>query len=324
MRAAVTGGSGVVGRPLVRTLVEEGHEVVALARSDGAASTIEGEGARVVVGDILDRVRLGSLVDGADWVFHVAGVNEMCPKDPANMDRVNIEGTANVLAACQVARVGRLIHTSSAAAIGERQGTVGTEISPHRGSYLSRYERSKHQAEQLVLAGAGALDVVVVNPSSVQGPGRASGTGKLLLDVLNGRLPFLVDTTVSIVDIDDCARGHLLAASHGVSGQRYILSGASVGIIDAVALLSEVTGRALRPRYLPGWAAAAGAGVVEFGSRVLGRRPKLCREMVRVMRAGHVYDGSRATRELGLQYRPLELTIRRTVEWFETEGLLAH
>jgi dihydroflavonol-4-reductase len=278
----------------------------------------------VVVGDILDRATLGSLVDRADWVFHVAGVNEMCPKDPAHMDRVNIEGTANVLAACQVARVGRLIHTSSAAAIGERQGAVGTEISPHRGSFLSRYERSKHQAEQLVLAEAGALDVVVVNPSSVQGPGRATGTGKLLLDMLNGRLPFLVDTTVSIVDIDDCARGHLLAASNGVSGQRYLLSGASVGIIDAVALLSEVTGRTLRPRYLPGWVAAAGAGVVEFGSRVLGRQPKLCREMVRVMRAGHVYDGSRATRELGLQYRPLQLTIRRAVEWFETEGLLAH
>jgi dihydroflavonol-4-reductase len=298
--------------------------VVALARSHGAAATIEGEGARVVVGDILDRATLGSLVDRADWVFHVAGVNEMCPKDPAHMDRVNIEGTANVLAACQVARVGRLIHTSSAAAIGERQGAVGTEISPHRGSFLSRYERSKHQAEQLVLAEAGALDVVVVNPSSVQGPGRATGTGKLLLDMLNGRLPFLVDTTVSIVDIDDCARGHLLAASNGVSGQRYLLSGASVGIIDAVALLSEVTGRTLRPRYLPGWVAAAGAGVVEFGSRVLGRQPKLCREMVRVMRAGHVYDGSRATRELGLQYRPLQLTIRRAVEWFETEGLLAH
>ena len=298
--------------------------MVALARSHGAAATIEGEGARVVVGDILDRATLGSLVDRADWVFHVAGVNEMCPKDPAHMDRVNIEGTANVLAACQVARVGRLIHTSSAAAIGERQGAVGTEISPHRGSFLSRYERSKHQAEQLVLAEAGALDVVVVNPSSVQGPGRATGTGKLLLDMLNGRLPFLVDTTVSIVDIDDCARGHLLAASNGVSGQRYLLSGASVGIIDAVALLSEVTGRTLRPRYLPGWVAAAGAGVVEFGSRVLGRQPKLCREMVRVMRAGHVYDGSRATRELGLQYRPLQLTIRRAVEWFETEGLLAH
>ena len=322
MRVAVTGGSGVVGRPLVRTLVEEGHQVAALARSDGSAATVEGQGARVVVGDVLDRVTLGRLVDGADWVFHVAGVNEMCPKDPAHMDRVNIGGTANVLTACQVAGVGCLIYTSSAAAIGERQGSVGTETSPHRGGYLSRYERSKHQAEQLVLAEAGDLDVVVVNPSSVQGPGRASGTGKLLLDVLNGQLPFLVDTTVSIVDIDDCTRGHLLAARHGVPGERYILSGASVGIIDAIALLSEVTGRTLRPRYLPGWLAAAGVGVIEAGSKALGRRPKLCREMVRVMRAGHTYDGSRATRELGLEYHPLELTVRRTVEWFETEGLL--
>jgi dihydroflavonol-4-reductase len=279
-------------------------------------------GAAPMEGDVLDPVGLAPAFAGKDWVFHVAGVNEMCSPDPDYMDLVNIQGTRNVLDACLSAGVGRLIHTSSAAAIGEAQGTVGREDSDHRGHYLSRYERSKHLSERVVLEEAADLDVVVVNPSSVQGPGRATGTGRLLLDVLNGRLPLLVDTTVSIVDIDDCSAGHLLAAERGNRGERYILSGASLTMTEALEMLRAVTGRRLAPRFAPGWTAMAGAGVVEAGARVLRRRAPVCREMVRVLRAGHTYDGSRATRDLGLAYTPIETTIRRTVEWFREEGLL--
>lgn len=323
MKVAITGGSGVVGRSVVRHLVVEGHQVVALARSAGSAAELERLGASPVNGDVLDIDALRGLVTGADRVFHIAGVNEMCSRDPDHMDRVNIDGTRNVMRATLEAGARRMIHTSSAVTIGEARGTIGIESSPHRGSYLSRYERSKHLSEQLVFEEAGDLDVVAVNPSSVQGPGRSTGTGKLILDLLNGSLPFLVATNVSIVDIDDCARGHLLAAEKGASGDRYILSGATFDMTGALALLARVTGRRLRPRFLPGWMASAGAAVIEVGASVTGRPPKACREMVRVLRAGHSYDGGRATRELGLDYTPLEDTIRRTVDWFESEGLLA-
>lgn len=322
MKVAVTGGSGVVGRPLLRKLVEEGHQVAALARSSGSASVIEGLGAVPVDGDVLDRDSLRRLVGGAEWVFHIAGVNEMCSRRPELMDRVNIVGTANALTASQAAGVGRLIHTSSAVTIGETPGTVGREDSPHRGSYLSRYEQSKHEAERLVLEEAGDMEVVCVNPSSVQGPGRATGTGRLVLDVLTGRLPVLVETNVSIVDIDDCASGHLLAAAKGRPGHRYLLSGASFGMAEILDLLTRVAGRETSPRFIPGWAAWAGAGLIELGAKLVRRKPRVCREMVRVLRAGHVYDGSRATRELGLDYTTLEDTIRRTIAWFEAEGLL--
>lgn len=323
MKVAVTGGSGVVGRPLLRKLVEEGHDVTALVRSGTAAAEVDAIGAGPLAGDVLDPASLDRLVTGAEWVFHVAGINEMCSRDPEQMDRVNIEGTGNVLEVCRRAGVRRLIHTSSAATIGEPHGETGNEATNHRGRYLSRYERSKHISEQLLLESAGDLDVVVVNPSSVQGPGRATGTGKLILDVLNQRLPFLVETWVSIVDIEDCARGHLLAAERGVAGERYLLSGASFAIGEVLDLLVEVSGRPIRPRFLPGWAASFGAGIVELAAGVTGRRPPVCREMLRVLRAGHRYDGSRATLELGLVYNPLEVTIRRTVEWFEQQGLLS-
>jgi dihydroflavonol-4-reductase len=322
VRAAVTGGSGVVGRAVVRHLVEAGHEVAALAHSEASAEHLVRTGASTVPGDVLDPLTLRDLVAGADIVFHIAGVNQICSPDPDHMDRVNIDGTRNVLAACREAGTQRMVHTSSAAAIGEAPGTIGSESSPHHGVYLSRYERSKHLSEKLVFAEAGGVEVIAVNPSSVQGPGRATGTGKLFLDVLAGRLPFLVDTYVSIVDIDDCARGHLLAAENGVAGERYLLSGAGLDMRSAMALLAEVTGRDLRPRFIPGWVAAVAAGAVELAEKARGRRPRVCREMIHVLRAGHRYDGTRATRELGLGYTPIEVTIHRTVEWFRREGLL--
>lgn len=322
MKVGVTGGSGVVGRALVRHLVGEGHQVTALARSAATAAVLASLGAMPVDGDVLDPATLGPLAHGKDWVFHVAGVNEMCLLDPDHMDLVNIQGTRNMLDACRSAGVGRMIHTSSAAAIGEAGGTIGTESSPHAGRYLSRYERSKHLSEQMLFEEAGDFDVVAVNPSSVQGPGRSSGTGKLILDLVNGELPFLVKTRLSIVDIDDCARGHVLAAENGARGERYILNGASFSIGEVLDVLSETVGRRLSPRFIPGWVASAGAASIELGARVTRRRPPFCREMVRVLRAGHAYDGSRATRELDLHYTPIENTIRRTVDWFREQGLL--
>ena len=322
MKVGVTGGSGVVGRALIRHLVGEGHQVSALARTPASAAELAGLGATPVDGDVIDPPGLVPLVEGKDWVFHVAGINEMCSPDPDLMDLVNIQGTRNVMEACRFAGVGRMIHTSSAAAIGEAHGTIGSEESRHRGSYLSRYERSKHLSEQLVLEEAGDLDVVVVNPSSVQGPGRATGTGKLILDLLNGRLQFLVETTVSIVDIDDCAEGHVLAAERGATGQRYILNGSSSSISRLVDLFNQVTGRSLAPRFLPAWVATAGAPALELGARITNRRP---RSVVRWSGCSGLVTPTTGAGPPGSwdsSYTPLETTITRTVDWFRDQGLL--
>lgn len=322
MNVAVTGGSGVVGSAVVRHLVDAGHEVKALARSDASAARLASLGAKAMPGDVLDKTSLDRLVEGCQWVFHVAGVNELCSPDPGRLQQVNVEGTRLVVRACREQGVARMIHTSSGVTIGEEQGVLATEDTPHRGWYLSDYERSKTEAERVLIAEANGLDVVAVNPSSVQGPGRATGTGRLFLDAARGRLRFLIDTTISVVDIDDCARGHLRAAERGEPGQRYLLSGATLTTGEALAALAEVTGVDPAPRFLPVQLANAAAAVVEGASKLARRRPLLCREMIRVMRFGHRYDGSKATRELGLDYTPIEVTIRRAIEWFRSEGLL--
>ncbi|MDX1468610.1 MAG: SDR family NAD(P)-dependent oxidoreductase [Acidimicrobiia bacterium] len=322
MTVAVTGGSGVVGSALVRHLLASGAEVRALARGEVSADTLRRLGAETVHGDVLDLQSLRPLVAGVDLVFHVAGVNEICPARPRRMWDVNVEGTRNVVEACRLAGVPRLVHTSSASTIGQEKGEIGSESTTHRGWYLSDYERSKSAAERLALEASGELDVVVVNPASVQGPGRATGTGRIFLAAARKRLPVAVDVEVSLVDIDDCSEGHVLAAERGRRGERYLLAGATLRVSDALAVLSEALGEEVGSRFVPPGSLMPVAALVEAVFAVSGRAAPLCREAVRVWAHGHAYDGTRASRELGLRYTPLRETIGRTVEWFRAEGLL--
>jgi len=322
MKVAVTGGSGVVGKAVVQHLVEAGHEVRALARSEAAAGVVHSLGAEPMPGDVLDEPSVERLVSGAEQVFHVAGVNEMCSRDPSRMWRVNVDGSVIVLEASARAGARRLIHTSSAVTIGEAHRTVGTEASLHRGSFLSEYERSKTEAERLVLGTHRHIEVVAVNPSSVQGPGRSTGTGAILLAAAKGSLPVLVDTTISIVDIRDCARGHLLAALNGKPGERYLLSGAVLTVREAVRMLNGILGRTRSPWFIRPEAVVAVTPLVDAASRLAGRRSPLCAESARVLLHGHRHDGSKATRELGLEYTPIESTLEQTVDWFAESGLI--
>lgn len=325
MSVFVTGSSGVVGRAVLAGIVAEGHPVTALVRSAAAARTALDLGAeRVVEGDVLDRAALLEGMRDAATVFHIAGMNAFCLADPEPMYRVNIEGSRLVAETAARAGVARLVYTSSASALGETHGSIGREDSPHRGSYLSHYERSKHLAEQAVdeVAARTGLDVVSVLPSSVQGPGRASGTGKLFVDIVNGRLPAIIDTRLSIVDIDDCAAGHLAAWHDGTAGQRYVLNGASMTVREGLDLLEQVAGVTVSLPTLPGPVVSAGVTLAEVFTRARGRTPRFCREMVATLRHGHHYDGSRASAELGLVYTPIETTLRRTLRWFAEQGLL--
>jgi dihydroflavonol-4-reductase len=322
--ALVTGGTGFVGGAVVRALVEQRWDVVALARTEASAGALARVGARAALGHVHNPDSIRRAVTGCDVVFHAAGLNASCLPDPSPLFRVNVEGTRNVLEAAARAGVRRFVHTSSAAVIGEPAGTVGREDTAHRGWFLTAYERSKFDAEGLVLDRGPALglEVVCVDPASVQGPGRAEGTARLLLAAARGRLPLAVDAWLSFVDIDDCALGHVRAAERGRPGERYILSGGSVRVRQALRSLRGVTGRPSRTWFIPGRAVLPAAAMVEVAARALGRTPPVCREVVRAGLHGHRYDGSRATRELGLDYTPLEETLRRTVAWFADQGFL--
>jgi dihydroflavonol-4-reductase len=323
-RVFVTGGSGLIGGALVERLVGRGDHVVALARSDAAAAGLSARGAEIVRGDLLDEAALVEGMRASAVAFNVAGVNTLCPTDRAPLYRVNRDGARAMVRAAAAAGVGRLVHTSSAATLGEAEGTIGTEDSPHRGWFLSDYERSKTEGERAVLdeAARTGVDVVCVNPSSVQGPGRTGGTGRILLALLDRRLPVFVDTRISVTDIADAVEGHVLAAERGARGRRYVLCGATLTTAEAFAVLSRVSGRVVRPLVVPAAVASAAGAVAEAVYRGARRHPPFCRAMARTLLHGHAYDGSRAALELGLRYTPVEDTLRRTLLWAQAEGLV--
>lgn len=319
MRSAVTGGSGTVGSALIAHLVESGHQVKALARSRDAEEVVVGLGATPVPGDVRDADSVGELVSGCDVVFHVAGVNELCPRDPKRMWEVNVEGTRVVVDAARRKGVGRLVHTSSAVAVSGSEESSGLPR-----SYVSEYQRSKVRAEEVASDEAGDVELVVVNPSSVQGPGRATGTGALFLSAARGRLKVVTNTTFSLVDVRDCARGHLLAAERGRPGERYLLSGVTLTMPEAIRLLKEVAGADVSPRYLPSMVTSIAGRLGDLWALVSRRPPLFCSETARVMTQEHRYDGGKATRDLGLEYTDVTQTLADTIAWYRQEGLLGN
>jgi dihydroflavonol-4-reductase len=321
-RTFITGGTGLLGGAILEALLREGRDVSALCRSAESRSKLEAMGATPVEADLLDPEGLEKAMIGCDVVYHAGGMNVFCVKNRSALFEVNVQGSLNVVEAALRAGVRRVVYTSSAATIGEKSGTVGREDSMHRGWFLSEYERSKYEAERAVLdlARSKDLDLVCVNPSSAQGPGRAGGTAKIIIYYLTGKLKYFVNTRFSIVDMDDCSRGHILAEQNGRSWNRYVLNGGTISAIDALGLMARITGVKYVPRFIPGRLAIGAAGVASNVFRLRGKSPPVCSEMVRTLVHGHAYDGTRAARELGFEYTPIEDTLERTVRWLIDQG----
>jgi dihydroflavonol-4-reductase len=344
VRAFLTGGTGLVGGALLRLLLAQGAEVRALARTDEAAARLAALGAEPVRGRLADEGSLRRGLAGCDVAFNAAGVNAICPRDPRAMVEANAHGPALVVRAAAAAGVARVVHTSSAAVLGERPGAVGPQERPgavgpqERPGAVgpqerpparpprTRYARAKLLGERAALA-AGVetgVEVVCVNPASVQGPGRATGTARLLLAAARNPVIVLVRTWISLVDLEDCALAHLLAARRGRPGARYVLSAPPITTARAVEVVRAAAGRPRRVVWLPRGLARGLVPLAGLARLVPARGdPLLCADAVATVLDGHRYDGALAERELGLRCRPAEETIRRQLAWFRAEGLLA-
>jgi dihydroflavonol-4-reductase len=322
-RAVVTGATGFLGRAIVAELVAAGRPVRALVRSDAAAGIVAALGAEPVRGDMRIPSTLEAGFADCEVVYHAAGVNAFCLPDPRPLFEVNVAGSRAVALAAATAGVGKLIYTSSAVTL-DAEGAHPRAVPANRRRFLSNYAQSKIEAEQAVMqvAAQTGLTVVCVNPASVQGPGRTSGTARLLLGYLNGRLRVAVDGPLNIVDIADCTRGHILAEQKGAGGERYLLCGASMTFREGLELLGSIAGLDDAPPFLPARLAYALASGIEAVGHLRNRRSPFCREMVRTLTEGSPYDGTRATRDLGLVYTPIETSMRRTIAWYIAQGLV--
>jgi len=321
-RILVTGATGFVGGLLLTRLVRERRAVRVLVRkpADRERLPVTG-GVELALGALGDDEALVRAADGCGVIYHVAGMNRLCLADPLPLYRVNVEGTRRVLQAARTAGVRRVVYTSSAATLGGDGTRVVDEKTAQPGDFTSHYARSKFEAEQVALSFHG-LEVVAVNPSSVQGPGRTTGTAKVFIDYLNGRLPFDLPARFGLCYTEDCVSGHLLAETRGTAGQRYVLNTATLSNVDAIDLIGEIAGLRKRPWTLPLGVAMAVATGVELLSKWRSHEPTLCRESVRTLGHPHLYDGSRAERELGVRYTPIRAALEATVRWYIEQGLV--
>lgn len=312
----ITGATGFVGSALARRLAEAGEPVRILRRATSRLDLLgdTSDAVEHAIGDVTDIESLERAMDGVDTVFHVAAIVAFGRRARPRLRRVNVEGTANVVNAALHTGVRRLVHTSSIAALGRSAGaTILDESAVWTPSPLnSAYAISKHDAEREVQRSvAEGLDAVIVNPALIWGPGRSGeGTFDMAERLARGHLPLAPPGTTSVVDVEDVVSGLIAARDRGGRGERTILAAETLPWPTIVATLADALG-VDTPRTAPGWLLSAGGVLGDAVGLVTRSEPPLTRETARTAQAEIGYDGSRAERELGIQYRPFAETARR-------------
>jgi dihydroflavonol-4-reductase len=325
MISAVTGASGHLGGNLVRALLEEGRTVRVLARADRRA--LQGLDVQVVEGDISDPASLRALVDGAQTVFHCAGRISIVGAEGGLVERTNVGGVRNVVAACRDAKVGRLVHCSSIHAFDTRpkDKVIDETRELALGPGHAPYDRSKAEGQSVVVEAARkGLDAVIINPGAVIGPFdyKPSRMGSVFLDIYHGRLPMLIDGGYNWVDVRDVSRGALLAEKKGRTGESYLLTGHWKHIRDVSRVIGTLSARRTTQAAAPPWVAWAASWFSLGWGKIVGKTPKFTPAAIVAIQSHRLISHDKATRELGYEPRPFEDTMRDTMAWFREAGLL--
>lgn len=328
MKTLVTGGTGFVGSHLVRVLLERGEEVRCLVRSTSRRDNLNELNVEFVAGDLRNLDSLRQASKGCRVVYHCAADYRLWCKDPNEMYENNVEGTDNVMQAAFDAGVERVVYTSTVGCLGlNDNGSPANEENPVSiDDMIGHYKRSKFLAEETVRRWAQrGLPVVIVNPSTPVGELdiKPTPTGKIIVDFLRGKMFGYVDTGMNLIDVRDCAQGHVLAAEKGRVGERYILGGRNVTLKQMFDLLASVTEVASPKMKVPHWVAEAYARAENFWSiNLAGREPDVPLESVKMARHKMWFDASKAVRELDLPQSSIERALERAVKWFREHGYI--
>jgi dihydroflavonol-4-reductase len=326
MKAFVTGATGFVGSHVAHVLAEQGADLRLLVRTGSDPKNIQGLNADRVIGDLCEPESIDRAMAGCDVVFHVAADYRLWVRDPAQMYQANVEGTRTILQAARKNHVRRVVYTSSVATMGFTvRNTPVDESSPvSLENMIGHYKRSKYMAEEVALAaGHDGIDVVVVNPSTPVGEQdiKPTPTGRIVVDFLKKKFPAYVDTGLNMVDVRECARGHVAALEKGRSGERYILGGENLTLKQILDKLAAITGLP-SPRVRLPYAVALASGVVDtvVTGVVLRREPRVTLDAVRMGRKKMFVSSAKAERELGWKAVPVDAALRRAVQWFKDNG----
>jgi dihydroflavonol-4-reductase len=325
MKAFVTGATGFIGASLTRELLKDGFEVKVLARPGSDRRNLAGLPIEICDGDLLNRDSLDAALGGCDVLFHAAADYRLWTADPKSMYAINVDGTRSLLESALKHGIGKVVYTSSVGTLGNPgDGTPGTESTPvSLADMVGHYKKSKflaeREAESFVARG---LPLVIVNPSTPVGPLdiKPTPTGKIIVDFLNRKMPAYLDTGLNIIDVEDCARGHILALHKGQIGGKYILGNENLTLREIFAMLAEVTGLPAPRVRLPYTPILMAAYLNEAMAKITGREPLIPLAGVQMAKKFMFFDSAKAVNELGLPHRPVMASLKRAAEWFRASG----
>ena len=311
---------------MARVVQSNGAELRLLVRPSSRLDNIVDLNAERALGDLRDLNSLKHAMAGCDVVFHVAADYRLWAVNGQELYDSNVEGTRNVLQAAKDCGVRRVVYTSSVATMGfGNNGRLTDENTPVTlSNMIGDYKRSKFIAERLVIdAARDGQDVVMVNPTTPIGEGdiKPTPTGRIIVDFLKRKFPAYVDTGLNLLDVLDCAKGHILALEEARPGERYILGGENLTLKQILDKLAVITGLPSPKIELP-YVVAYATGVVDtlVTGKLRGREPRVTLDAVRMGRKKMFVSSAKAERELGWNPGAVDGALRRAVDWFRVNG----
>jgi dihydroflavonol-4-reductase len=329
MRVLVTGAAGFVGLNITSALCKAGHEVRAFLRPSSNKKYISEYPVEIMEGDLLNPHDVNVAASGMTAIIHCAGVTSGFKKDREIAWLTNVDGTKNVIAAANKAKIQRLVYTSSTSTVGyggiTNPATETTPLTDFRKN--GQYSRSKVAAELLIRdAVRGGMNAIILNPAEVLGEyDYHFGWGSVITGLLHKAIPFIPAGGGSFCEALEVGKAHEAALIKGKSGDRYILAGTNISYANMFHLISDITGSAI-PKvnmFTNSYCILKHYfGVQEKLYPITKRLPPMDAIRLKSFYTEMYYSGEKAERELGFRATSMEKMIERSYNWYKKNNMV--
>ena len=327
MKNLVTGATGLIGSTIVRELIKDGEDVRVLVRKTSDTRNIDNLEVEKVYGDIRDGDSMAKALKGIETLYYTAAHFSHWVPDKKIPYEINVEGTKTSMAAALKAGVQKVVYTST----NNTMGAHGAEKPADETAEFNHWDTHDHYSISKYLGeieakkfAAQGLSIVIVNPTIVIGARdiKPTPSGQLILAVAKGEMPGYVEGGVNIIDVEDVARGQILAAKKGRVGERYLFGNENMTVSDYFRLISDVAGIKPPTIKIPYHLALAVTYMYELEAYFTKKPPASTASELKIGRKYEYFDCSKAVRELGLPQTPVRVSIEKAITWFRENGYL--